>query len=107
MKYIKRPVEIEAVQLNACERDNDGEPIEFPLFSEQPEWLINAIEDGTIYTKKVHESDYVHLAINTLEGEMLVSPCDYIIRGVVGELYPCKPEIFMKTYVSAEEHLSS
>lgn len=38
------------------------------------------------------------LFINTLEGDMKVSTGDYIIRGVNGEFYPCKPEIFEKTY---------
>lgn len=38
------------------------------------------------------------LLITTLEGVMHVSPGDYVIRGVVGEYYPCKPDIFQKTY---------
>lgn len=36
--------------------------------------------------------------IKTLEGIMKVSPMDYVIRGVNGEYYPCKPDIFLKTY---------
>jgi hypothetical protein len=36
--------------------------------------------------------------INTLEGNMDVTPDDYIIRGVKGEIYPCKPDIFEATY---------
>jgi hypothetical protein len=36
--------------------------------------------------------------IKTLEGDHHASVCDYIIRGVNGELYPCKPDIFEKTY---------
>ena len=38
------------------------------------------------------------LVIKTLEGEMISSVGDYIIRGVNGEFYPCKPDIFSKTY---------
>lgn len=38
------------------------------------------------------------IIIFTLEGEMTASDGDYIIRGVDGEIYPCKPEIFNKTY---------
>lgn len=38
------------------------------------------------------------LAIKTLEGEMLAQPGDWVIRGVKGELYPCKPDIFLATY---------
>lgn len=39
-----------------------------------------------------------HIAINTLEGTMRALPGDYIIRGVQGEFYPCKPDIFDATY---------
>lgn len=47
-----------------------------------------------------HGPDEV-LAIETLEGVMRASPGDYIIRGVKGEFYPCKPEIFLATYEPA------
>jgi hypothetical protein len=40
--------------------------------------------------------------IDTLEGKHVVSPGDYIIKGVNGEFYPCKPEIFEKTYEAVE-----
>ena len=40
--------------------------------------------------------------IRTLEGEMLANPGDWIIRGVKGELYPCKPDIFAATYKQEE-----
>lgn len=38
------------------------------------------------------------LYVNTLEGDMLVNTGDYIIKGINGEVYPCKPDIFYKTY---------
>lgn len=41
------------------------------------------------------------IAINTLEGEMMAMPGDYIIKGVQGEFYPCKPDIFESTYERA------
>lgn len=41
----------------------------------------------------------VEVAIDTLEGKMLASPGDWIITGVNGEQYPCKPDIFEKTYI--------
>lgn len=41
------------------------------------------------------------LMIQTLEGDMQASPGDWIIRGVQGEFYPCKPEIFAATYDAA------
>ncbi len=40
----------------------------------------------------------VEITINTLEGKMKASPGDWIITGVNGEKYPCKPDIFEKTY---------
>jgi hypothetical protein len=43
------------------------------------------------------------LAIETLEGTMYAQVGDYIIRGVNGEFYPCKPDIFTKTYETLEE----
>jgi hypothetical protein len=49
-----------------------------------------------------HEAEYNHnsgwLTITTLEGSMRVSPGDWIIKGVKGEFYPCKPDIFEATY---------
>lgn len=50
------------------------------------------------------ESDFLpcELYINTLEGVHHVSVDDYVIQGVNGELYPCKPDIFEKTYELAE-----
>ncbi|ATH60216.1 hypothetical protein [Staphylococcus nepalensis] len=48
----------------------------------------------------VFENDTLqkHLYVNTLEGDMLVNAGDYIIKGNNGEVYPCKPDIFHKTY---------
>lgn len=43
-----------------------------------------------------------NLVVYTLEGNMLASPKDWLIRGVKGELYPCKPDIFEATYEPAE-----
>lgn len=46
----------------------------------------------------VWDSANMHLFINTLEGTLTASPGDWIIRGVKGEVYPCKPDIFEQTY---------
>jgi hypothetical protein len=45
-----------------------------------------------------------HMIIQTLEGNHIASPGDWIIRGVKGELYPCKPDIFELTYDSTDEN---
>ena len=62
-----------------------------------PKWFADAIARGVVYQKA--NPDYpVECTIRTLEGEMDANLGDYIIRGVNGELYPCKPDIFDKTY---------
>lgn len=91
MKVRKRPVVVEAVQfLNSGYSD--------PLaFSETPPWLNEAFETGRI-RGVFRGEDYYYLEIDTLEGVMTASPNDWIILGVDGEIYPCKPKIFTKTY---------
>lgn len=44
------------------------------------------------------DADTLHLVIDTLEGQMMATAGDYIIQGVRGEFYPCKPDIFAQTY---------
>lgn len=80
MKYRKKPVVIEAVQWTG---ENHAEMCEFI----DPEVLEIKPKEGVV--------------IRTLEGEHHASPGDYIIKGVNGEFYPCKPGIFVKTYESA------
>lgn len=86
-KYRKKPVVIEAMQFTDATRD------------EVVEWSgarCTAIDDdGALY-------ETANLFIKTLEGEMMVRPDDWIIRGVKGEFYPCKPDIFETTYEPAE-----
>ncbi|MDT2663020.1 hypothetical protein P7E02_24375 [Enterococcus hulanensis] len=69
-------------------------------FNERPEWLKKALyEDKTIEFFDVPEK----LTIHTLEGSIYADIGDYIIRGVQGELYPCKPDIFEATYEAVED----
>ena len=77
MKYRKKPIVIEAWQWNG---DTD--------WTKAPEWLQDVVP---------HWSP-IKLAIPTLEGIMYATPGDYIIQGVIGEVYPCKPDIFAATY---------
>ena len=81
-RYRKKPVEIDAYQWN-------GQPVE-----EWPDWLSPALDVDAIF----YDPPSKVLSIRTLEGEMTASPGDWIIRGVKGELYPCKPDIFQQTY---------
>lgn len=82
MKYEKRPVVIDAIQYTG---DNYEEIIVFTM-------------GNAIYDIK----DTV-LRIKTLEGEMTVNKGDFIIKGVKGEFYPCKPDIFEITYTAVSE----
>jgi hypothetical protein len=79
MRFRKKPVEIEAVRWTG---ENGGE---IAAFITTGEWADPAASDG-------------HLLIVTLEGPMRANVGDWIIRGVAGEFYPCKPDIFAATY---------
>ena len=77
-KYRKKPVIIEAVQFDGTDESVD--------------WLLPQLISGEIgrATNKLY--------IKTLEGTMTANIGDYIIKGVNGEFYPCKPDIFEATY---------
>ncbi len=76
MKYRKKPIVIEAVQWRGS-----------------PSWdEIKALAPDRI-ARDSHKLD-----IMTLEGLMAAAPGDWIIKGVAGEVYPCKPDIFEQTY---------
>lgn len=70
---------------------------------EDPEWVVDAIRHGEIYYQG---GDAPHLTIETLEGDMRASVGDYIIKGVKGEIYPCKPDIFAATYEAVTDGAS-
>lgn len=89
MKYRKKPVIIEAFQF-------DGDLIGSNGKYYVPDWAITAWDKGILF------AEGPDLYIKTLEGEMKVSYLDFIIQGVQGELYPCKPDIFAKTYDEVE-----
>ena len=91
MKYIKKPVIIEAFQY-------DGDLISSSGFYYVPQWAANAFEAGIMYYDSIGDWPPCELFINTLEGNHHVSVGDYIIQGIKGELYPCKPDIFEQTY---------
>jgi len=81
-RYRKKPVVIEAFQFTAEMRKGP------PLFGLT--WSGSSMEDLVVYCE-------------TLEGRMKVSDGDWIIRGVKGEVYPCKPDIFAATYQAADQ----
>ena len=83
-KYRKRPVVIEAIQLK--------------LDSSNINQIVAISEEFEAIRFHVGEKSGYNLLINTLEGKMTANPGDWIIKGVKGEFYPCKPDIFEKTY---------
>lgn len=87
MKFKKKPIVIEAVQWV-------NKQIVCPP---GPLWLIEAQERGDITLA----GDIMR--IKTLEGVMEAQPGDWIIQGVKGEIYPCKPDIFYATYEPVNE----
>jgi hypothetical protein len=76
-RFRKKPVVIDAVQFTG---ENHAEIVEFSTAS-----ISHSEQDGG-------------LTIETLEGTLTVSPGDWVVRGVKGEHYPCKPDIFEQTY---------
>ncbi|MEM8971345.1 MAG: hypothetical protein AAGD43_04680 [Pseudomonadota bacterium] len=85
-RFRKQPVEIEAHQI----LDPHELPEHHAAFIGIAEWCGGKI---------VHDAvDGAVILIDTLEGQMKALPGDWIIKGVNGEFYPCKPDIFEKTY---------
>ena len=97
MKFRKKPVVIDAVQLLWSTWSEMCEFAEVGKFSDgKPEGCYIG-PDGKI--REVYKTnDKIGLLIPTLEGIMIAVEGDWIIKGVKGELYPCKPDIFEQTY---------
>ena len=96
MKFEKKPIVVEAFQMT---EENQFENSDWPY------WLINALtkkhgEVGCLYTSD--SVGGISLYLTTLEGRMSVSTDDWIIQGVKGELYSCKPDVFALTYTRVE-----
>ena len=86
MKYRKKPVIIDAFLYRGTQND-----FYLMRWCEHLEGNVEIdFRDGYAYIK-------------TLEGVMRADPGDYVIRGIKGEFYPCKPDIFKQTYEAVEE----
>lgn len=81
-RFRKKPVVIDALQFTGT---NNAECL---LFMGLPEHIA--------FNPELHSTDYP--VIHTLEGTLVASPGDWIIRGTKGEFYPCKPDIFAEIY---------
>lgn len=98
MKFRKKPVEIEAEQLtwqtwsDVCN-----------MIGEFPEGMRGCyVVDGKATYELPGGDPEIGLEIPTLEGTMLAQQGDWIIKGIAGEFYPCKPEIFEHSYEKVE-----
>ena len=93
MKFKKKPVVIDAFQFYPTDNKNDWGPVHLGK-------AYCSIEDDGDYCA-IHNRNHIkyHYVIDTLEGdEHIVTPGDWIIKGVKGETYPCKDDIFKMTY---------
>ena len=84
--YRKKPVIIEAIQ----------------FYPTMPIYEISNLFGGLDAEDRTFEKKGDVLVIKTLEGDMVASAGDFIIKGVKGEFYPCKPDIFEMTYELVE-----
>ena len=91
-KYRKKPVEVDAIQwdgINLSEiKEFVGDRLAYDIIDTA--WQVGK------------GKPHVLMKIKTLEGDMEVSEKDFIIKGINGEYYPCKPDIFKKTYESVD-----
>lgn len=92
MKYRKKAVIIEAILVSELLENFKNN------WKGLPKWVRKAYDDTTINT--ITENDF---KIKTLEGIMTATKNDYLIKGTMGEIYPCKIGIFNSTYEEVKE----
>jgi hypothetical protein len=94
-RFRRRPIEVEAVRFVEIDEGS-------PVFagSRIPKWLARAIMLRSRQKGGLWSNDFApdKLAVGTLEGPVFASPGDWIICGFAGELYPCRNDIFHKSY---------
>jgi len=96
-KFRKKPVVIEAFKFDGDLMGTDGEYY-------VPDWAVSAYRLGILYFDKEKPiGPPCELFVRTLEGNMMTNVGDWVIQGVNGELYPCKPDILEKTYEPVQE----
>src|SRR5690606_28332557 len=99
-KFRKKPVVIEAFQMTKENRESN---VDWPEWLHRA-WNLSFTEVGAVSCEDFPNSKgHERMVIRTLERVMTVSWNDYIIRGVAGELYSCKPDIFAATYEPVAE----
>lgn len=94
-KYRKKPVVIEALQWTDTEESLDA----LLLFASDGDTDALDYDEGAAGpSHPVTHEDWGRLSVTTLEGEHVATPMDWLIKGVQGEFYFCKPDIFAATY---------
>lgn len=91
MKFRKRPIEIEAIQV-----PNGMWSRLSP--KEAADWVRSIPTENNDFIRAIDIEKDGRISIKTIEGIMTASPGDWIIKGMAGEFYPCKPHIFDATY---------
>ena len=86
-RYRRKPVTLDAFRWTGG-----------PDQTQDPEWAVEAIDKGTIRFESDPPDHTIYMVIATPEGDHKAMPGDWIIRGVKGEIYPCKPDIFALIY---------
>ncbi len=110
MKYRKKPIVIEATQWfrsgdhphDDCELFNGHDGFPFRGEGKVVRYFRHPDISGDTTCAHCQETMHNHGWIDTLEGGHIVCPGDWIITGVKGERYPCKPDIFSATYEKAD-----
>lgn len=98
MRFRKRPVEIEAVQLRWSTWSELGDFMPNVISTANPARGVETYSD----TCGEQGPQYIEITIPTLEGNMIAKHGDWIIKGISGEFYPCKNSIFVQTYDPVE-----
>lgn len=95
LKYRKKSIVVEAFQMT---RERRGDNSEWPTWLHQA-WNKPLHTEGSVWPKNYPNSDGTdRLCIGTKEGVYIIAWDDFIIKGIQGEPYPCKPDIFEVTY---------
>ena len=94
MKYRKKPTIVDAIQFNGLNLEEIKQFVGDKL-------TYDIVDTAWVVGKG---RPYIIMSVDTLEGVMPVYEGDYIIKGVNGEFYPCKPYIFEKTYEMVDEN---
>lgn len=103
MKFVKKPVIIEAEQWFEVTYDKEATENESPIYHLNVGYFRRPDLSGDHICNHCGNTMHNHGWIDTLEGGHVVCPNDWIITGIKGEQYPCKPDIFEKTYEAVED----